>query len=170
MRFDTFYLGDHRHFLSLSPGRPPLPYIKGWRFTAQAYVPPPSTPVFPNNMAYEESDCEELARLDPVDFCLLHPPLVGEMGSTTLDLEIVDLMAVREPRNSEVFTVKVLQGISEKPLPKMLVAKVYDPLYLDDAETWMAGYRVMDRFYTHETRVYYDLSEFQGQTIPQCYG
>ncbi|KAJ5713046.1 uncharacterized protein N7483_010227 [Penicillium malachiteum] len=151
MTVNPMDLGDNDRFLALSPERPPLPYTKGWRFTVQSHVPPPPTPVIHENLRYTDSDFDKLERLSPIDFCLLLPPLPGEKGSNTLDLEIVDLIAVGEPRNCQVFTVKALQGISEKPLPSILLAKVYDPLYFDDTNYWMAGYRFMDRSYTHET-------------------
>ncbi|KAJ6037164.1 hypothetical protein N7540_001443 [Penicillium herquei] len=124
-------LYQRKRYLSISPMRPPLPYAKGLRFTVQSHIPPPPTPVMHSNLNYTLSDLEDLVRLDPVEFCLAHPLLPGEIGSNTLDLEIIDTIKVKEPCNSQVFTVKVLKGTPEKPLPtpNILVAKVYDPLY-----------------------------------------
>ncbi|KAJ5713048.1 uncharacterized protein N7483_010229 [Penicillium malachiteum] len=165
-------LYQRKRYLSMSPMRPPLPYAKGLRFTVQSHIPTPRTPVVHSNLNYTLNDLEDLVRLDPVEFFLAHPLLPGEIGSNTLGLEIIDTIKVKEPCNSQVFTVKVLKGAPEKPLPasNILIAKVYDPLYYNDVQFMIAGYRAMDRFYTHETRVYSVLSEFQGENIPHFYG
>ncbi|KAJ5707055.1 hypothetical protein N7488_006856 [Penicillium malachiteum] len=83
------------HYFADSPSKPPFPYVPGWRFTVQSQVPPPPTPVIRGNLDYTQDDLKDLARLNPADHCVQHPPLPGEMGTNTLDLEIVDLVRAK---------------------------------------------------------------------------
>ncbi|KAJ5640502.1 hypothetical protein N7528_000127 [Penicillium herquei] len=164
---------EERYFAE-SPFKPPFPYVSGWEFTVQSHVPPPPTPVINDSLDYTHDDLEDLVRLNPAEYCVQHPPLPGEVGTDRLDLEIVDLVRAENPKNSQLFTVKVLQhspGWPSEPLrSKILLAKVYDPLYFNDMSEYLCPARVMDQSYTHETAVYSVLSEFQGRRIPRYYG
>lgn len=159
--------------MSRSLSKPPVPYTRDWRFTVKSHVPPAPTLVTDGCCKYDEDDFEEIKRLSPTERCLQRPPLPGEMGSDTIDLEVTDLLRVGDCCNSQVFTVRVLRGTpkAEKPPPPdaRLVAKVYDPLYYDDEEYFVNPFLAMDQCYTHEARAYHVLSEFQGRHIPIFY-
>ncbi|KAJ5730025.1 uncharacterized protein N7483_004533 [Penicillium malachiteum] len=91
-----------------------------------------------------------------------------------LDLEITDLISAEDPKNLQIFTVKVIHESPSSPnsplQSRILLAKLYEPLYFNDASEYLCPCRVMDRSYTHETAAYSVLSEFQGREIPRYYG
>ncbi|KAJ6014665.1 hypothetical protein N7540_009256 [Penicillium herquei] len=76
---------EDRYFAE-SPFKPPFPYASGWRFTVHSHLPPPPTPVISGSLDYTHDDLEELVRLNPAEYCVQHPPLLGEIGTNTLDL------------------------------------------------------------------------------------
>ncbi|KAJ5095561.1 hypothetical protein NUU61_004917 [Penicillium alfredii] len=109
------------------------------------------------------------------------------MGPDTIELEITDLLRVGDCCNSQLLTVQELRETSHSGQPslsktifprrsspaldtKLLVAKVYDPLYYDDAEYYINPFLAMNQNYTHEVRSYHHLSELQGDRIPRYYG
>ncbi|KAJ5096584.1 hypothetical protein N7456_007305 [Penicillium angulare] len=157
------------HFMSLSPLRPSLPYVPGWKFTVQSHLPPPPFTATQRQRGYTGQELEDLWQLGPAEFCAQYPPLLGEMGSEKINLEIIDLLKVKEPCNSQTFTVKVNQG-NFPPHSGKVVAKLYDPLYYDDADNWKSPCRIQDEKYSRETHAYSVLSEFQGSRIPYMYG
>lgn len=160
--------------MSMSPFKPPPPYISNWKFRVQLHVPPAPTLVYRNCCKYEKGDFEEIERIGPVERCLKHPPLPGEIGSGELELEILDQLMVKDCCNSQVFTVQILEkspNLENLPPPgTRLVAKVFDPLYYDDAEYYTSPFLAVDGCYTHETRAYQALAKFQGHQIPIYYG
>ncbi|KAJ5584626.1 uncharacterized protein N7459_004426 [Penicillium hispanicum] len=159
--------------------KPPAPYTPGWRFTVQSHRNPPPTPVTPRSLTNEKSDRRERHLLSVVDRCVLHPPLPGEMEDNTVTLEIVNLLQAGDTSHSQVFTVRVLSATPASmaaaalhlpPDDNKLVAKLYDPLYLDDDDGYINPFHCVDRHYTHEANTYERLAEFQGSKIPRFYG
>ena len=69
---------------------------------------------------------------------------------------------------AEVLTIDpCAKGLSKGQL---VVAKLYDPMYIDDDEFYVNPFLVADKEYTHEVAAYRAFSDFQGSTIPQYYG
>ncbi|ODH45032.1 hypothetical protein ACO22_00424 [Paracoccidioides brasiliensis] len=95
----------------------------------------------------------ERRQLRPVERCLRHPPLPGNMEPRTVNLKVLDLLRVGDGCNAQVFTVQVLEV---RPDPrffqsnKKLVAKIYDPLYFSDEEGFINPFLCVDKHYTHE--------------------
>lgn len=111
--------------------------------------------------------------LKPVERCLRHPPLAGSLGSSTVDLEILDLIRVGDEHNAQVFLVNVRATRSDSDyvhVNQKLVAKVYDPLYFDDDDGYVNPFSCVDQHYTHEVHAYHVLARFQGNLIPSFYG
>lgn len=51
-----------------------------------------------------------------------------------------------------------------------VVAKLYDPMYIDDDNLYINLFLVANKDYTNETAAYKALSDFQGSKIPRYYG
>ncbi|OJJ34690.1 hypothetical protein ASPWEDRAFT_182838 [Aspergillus wentii DTO 134E9] len=151
--------------------KPPIPYVKGWRFTVQSHTPPPPTPVTQNGCCNSMPEIEERRDLSAAERCLQNPPLPGKAGSTTLELEIVHLLKVKDGTNAQVFVINIIGSNPESSWPgQKVVAKVYDPLYHDDDDGYLNSFRCVDKHYTHEVASYENLSEFQGDAVPTFYG
>lgn len=60
-----------------------------------------------------------------------------------------------------------VEGLSQD---QHVVAKLYDPMYLDDEDFYTNPFLVADKDHTSETAVYMALSNFQGSKIPRYYG
>ncbi|PWY77313.1 hypothetical protein BO94DRAFT_568278 [Aspergillus sclerotioniger CBS 115572] len=97
----------------------------------------------------------------------------GNLGSDTVEFEILDPIKVGDGHNAQVFNIRIrsvppnsktLQGGTE------LVAKVYDPLYQNDDGGYLNPFLCMDKYYTHEVHAYHVLSCLQGGLIPRFYG
>lgn len=117
---------------------------------------------------------KERLQLDPLDRCLRHPPLPGKIEDDTVTLEIEETFKTGDGHISQVFAVRAIG-----PRPKIagfppegtkLVAKVYDPLYIDDDAGCFDPFICVDQWYSHEANVYPLLSHLQGQGIPKFYG
>ena len=52
----------------------------------------------------------------------------------------------------------------------MVVAKIYDPLYIDNDELYVNPFVAADKDYTHEVAAYKAFSDLQGLMIPKYYG
>jgi hypothetical protein len=153
--------------------KPPVPYVKGWRFTARAHIPPPPTPLTPGSCLNGEAGRLERNQLHPVERCLLHSPLPGSDGDFSVDLEIDNLLRVGEDRNAQVVLVHLLKHDSyfgDLAEGTHIVAKIYDPLYFSDDEGYLNPFLLADTYYTHETATYTALSDLQGSLIPRYYG
>ncbi|GKZ38370.1 hypothetical protein AbraIFM66950_010527 [Aspergillus brasiliensis] len=152
--------------------KPPVPYTRGWRFTAQYHSVSAPTLVTRGCCINSRSDKKERKHLSPVDRCLKQPPLPGGKGNDTVRLEVLQLLKAGDGHNSQVFTVRLLASTSQSLPPDgtELVAKIYDPLYFDDDEGYLNPFRCMDQYYTHEANAYKALGEFQGRGIPRYYG
>jgi hypothetical protein len=153
--------------------KPPVPYAKGWIFTVRSHIPPPPTPVTKDCCRNFQTGRVERRQLSPFERCLRHPPLPGNIGSCTVDLEILDLLRVRDGCNAQVFTVQVLGARPNPgcfPPNRKVVAKIYDPLYFYDEEGFINPFLCVDKHYTHEVRAYDVLSELQGGLVPRFCG
>ncbi|KAI9041078.1 uncharacterized protein KD926_007348 [Aspergillus affinis] len=152
--------------------KPPIPYITGWKFTVQSHESPAPTPVTSRCCYNSEPERVERKELSPLERCLKNHPLAGQESNQPphrFDLKIVHPVRIGDGHNSQVFIVK---SLGEHPLPedKTLVAKLYDPLYIDDNDEIINPFKAVDHFYTHEMRAYDLLSKMQGHLVPQYYG
>lgn len=88
-------------------------------------------------------------------------------------LEIHDTIRIGDHYNAQVVVPEVLtasppvKGLSPGQL---VVAKLYDPMYIDDDVFYVNPFLVADKGYTHETATYEVLAEYQGTAIPHYYG
>src|SRR5271168_2955192 len=147
--------------------KPDFPYAIGKRLHVRSHVPPPPT----------ESDCRlkfqatrERESIDPVQRCLLHPPLTGVFTSGVAELEIVRLVRAGDQHGAQLLAVRVLTSTHDLPSDTDLLAKLYDPLYFDHEQDDADPFLCVDRAYTHESAVYTKIADFQGSTIPKYYG
>ncbi|PYH31909.1 uncharacterized protein BO87DRAFT_398988 [Aspergillus neoniger CBS 115656] len=78
---------------------------------------------------------------------------------STLSAQVFNVCVLKPESNTETF-----QGT------RNLVAKVYDPLYLNDHGGYLNPFLCVDKHYTHEAQTYRVLSDLQGDLIPRFYG
>ncbi|PWY78361.1 hypothetical protein BO70DRAFT_380595 [Aspergillus heteromorphus CBS 117.55] len=147
-----------------------IPYTTGRTLVVQPHSPPPPTTVTTNCCLSTPAKREERQHFTPVENCLRNPPLPGRLESGTLPLEILDTIRVGDCHSAQVFTIQAHKEQGLVPHHQPLVAKVYDPLYLDDDGGLVDQFHCVDRFYTHEVRAYQTLAAFQGGLIPRFYG
>lgn len=104
--------------------------------------------------------------------CVQHPPLPGEEGVDTASLQVMHILNAGDGKDSQVFTVQVLESTSSLLPPRgtRLVAKVYDPLYSDDKGGSVNPFSCMDHDYTRETHTYLSVPDMQGHQVPKYYG
>ncbi|PYI09185.1 hypothetical protein BO78DRAFT_395049 [Aspergillus sclerotiicarbonarius CBS 121057] len=153
--------------------KPPVPFTTGRAFTVRSHVTPPPTLVTRDCCRNFHHGREERARLPPVARSLKHPPLLGDLGSDIVEFEILDPIKVGDGHNAQVFNVRILNAQPNSEVfhgRKELVAKVYDPLYLDDDDGFLNPFLCVDKHYTHEVHAYRVLSNLQGNLIPRFYG
>ncbi|KAJ5105710.1 hypothetical protein NUU61_003057 [Penicillium alfredii] len=154
--------------------KPPVPYTPGWRFQAQSHTAPAPTPVIQCGCINSDHEMRERNQQSLIDRCLRHPPLPGKEGNGAVSLEVIDILKGGDGHSSQVFTARLLASDSKPEiLPQkgtQLVAKIYDPLYLNDSEGYLNPFSCVDKYYTHEANAYLSLHEFQGQWIPRYYG
>lgn len=114
-----------------------------------------------------------MKQLHPIERCLQYPPLPGPYGPLKLVIEVYDTIRIGDRHNAQVVVVEVLtadfpvKGLSQGQL---VVAKLYDPMYINDDDFYVNPFLVADKGYTHETATYEVLSEYQGAAIPDYYG
>ncbi|KZF24869.1 hypothetical protein L228DRAFT_243608 [Xylona heveae TC161] len=171
--------------------KPPIPYVIGWKFTAYSHIPPPPTPMT-YDCSSHASFRHEREQTDPVELCLRHPPLPGgcrsdegDTGNTTsVELQIRGILRAGNKHSAQLVFVDVLRAAVDddqhypglgglagtKGQGQRLVAKFYDPLYVDDEGGFLDAFSIADRHYTHETRTYIELADLQGKSIPRYYG
>ncbi|CAN6646374.1 hypothetical protein TRVA0_021S02036 [Trichomonascus vanleenenianus] len=155
--------------LTLQPN-PPAPYVMDMKFTVQQHVAPPPLPEFRNCRYASEDRLEEERTLTWIERCLRHPPLAGELGSGTIDLEVLDTFKVGDGQIAQVFIVEAQSTLENIQRGQKLVAKVYDPLYLENGETILDPFYIADEHYGREVRFYHQFSDYQGGLIPKFYG
>lgn len=156
----------------LDESKPPVPYVKGWRFSVRSHIPPPPTPFSRKLPVNDDAGTLERSQLHPVERCVRNSPLPGSDGSSFIDLEIVDTLNAGDECNAQVVVVEVKSDPCADGLAadKRLAAKFYDPLYYDDDDGYLNPFFLMDKFYTHEAAAYTALSDLQGSLIPKYFG
>ncbi|CAN6673332.1 hypothetical protein TRVA0_048S00694 [Trichomonascus vanleenenianus] len=153
---------------------PPVLYIMDMKFTVRHHVAPQLIPYpyardFKYNWISNERR-EERSKLTPIEWCLRNPPSEGEFGAGTLDLLVLDtFQAGYDYGSSQVVLVEAQSELERVQKGQKLVAKVYDPLYIDD-DGDLDVYFIANEFYTREVRAYQELSELQGGSVPKFYG
>ncbi|PLB48792.1 hypothetical protein P170DRAFT_436500 [Aspergillus steynii IBT 23096] len=147
-----------------------FPYTKGHRLRISSHVAPAPTPVTIDCCRDGQAGREERARLTPLQRCIEHPPLPGNSGSESADLEILDPLKVGEAHNAQVFIAEMHETGTTDHAKNKVVAKVYDPLYFDDQDGYLNPFRCVDKHYTHEVHTYTLLAHLQGSLIPKFYG
>lgn len=155
--------------------KPRIPYVKGWHFTVQNHTPPrPTVNEIPMSCEFKNrEDAIKVERLHPIERCLQYPPLPGSYSSCSLELQIRGTIRIGDRHHSQVVLVEVIaaspsvNGLSQG---QCVVAKLYDPMYIDDDEFFINPFLVAEKGYTFETATYMDLSDLQGSSIPRYYG
>ncbi|XRM36689.1 hypothetical protein ABZX51_000180 [Aspergillus tubingensis] len=153
--------------------KPPIPYTKGWRFSARSHATPAPTPVTLDGCRNSDNGREERATLSSVARCCKHPPLPRDLRQQTVDLEVLDPIRVSDGHSAQVSKVRVLNPESNTETfqgTEDLVAKVYDPLYLNDHGGYLNPSLCVNKLYTHEAQTYRVLSDLQGDLIPRITG
>ncbi|CAN6663103.1 hypothetical protein TRVA0_034S01552 [Trichomonascus vanleenenianus] len=150
--------------------KPPAPYVKDTKFTVHQHVAPPPLPEFYDCCRAPKDRLEERRTLTWIERCLRHPPLAGELVSGTLDFEIVDTLKVGDGHNAQVLIVEARSALNSIQRGQKLVAKVYDPLYLNDDDGFLDPFHVADEYYGREVHFYHEFSDYQGRLIPKFYG
>ncbi|KAJ5908021.1 hypothetical protein N7495_000703 [Penicillium taxi] len=154
--------------------KPPLPYQTGWKFTAQHHVaPPPKATRIMHPFYAKKKDHVERSQLSPFDRCLIHQPLHEKppsiQGDDIINLEILGVLKVGVATHSQVVTVRLQTSTNQIP-NKTLVAKIYDPLYVDDESGYTNPFKLVNACFSNEANSYIALSDMQGQGIPRYYG
>ena len=147
--------------------KPDFPYTVGKRLHVCSHVPPPPTK---SHCRLEFQAARERESINPVQRCLLHPPLAGVFTSNVAELEIIKLIRAGDQYDAQLFTVRVLTSTHDLPSDTDLLVKLYDPLHFDHEQDDVDPFLYVDRAYTHESAVYTKLADFQGSTIPKYYG
>ncbi|KAK9239598.1 hypothetical protein V1525DRAFT_397871 [Lipomyces kononenkoae] len=151
--------------------KPFLPYYPGQQFTVVSHDPPEPTTYRCNLNIHTARERESK---HPLERCILHPPLPGSIGVTTVYLRIVESVRLGDNHSAQVAKVQVERVIphesSSPPVDTPLIAKFYDPLYFDHEQDDVDPFLCVDRHYSHEVAAYNALSDLQGSTIPRYYG
>ncbi|CAN6595979.1 hypothetical protein TRVA0_001S02014 [Trichomonascus vanleenenianus] len=167
-------MADDENFAKEIPlavqSKPPAPYVMDMKFTVQQHIAPPPLPEFRNCRRAPEDRLEEQRTLTWIERCLRHPPLAGELGTRTLDLEVVDTLKVGDGQNEQVFIVEAQSDLESIRRGQKLVAKAYDPLYLQNREGILDPFYIADEHYGREVHFYHEFSDYQGGLIPKFYG
>lgn len=114
-----------------------------------------------------------MEQLHPIERCLQYPPLQGSYGTFSLELLVHGRLCIGDGHSTQVVEVEVLtesppvEGLSQG---QNVVAKLYDPMYINDHDFYINPFLVADKSYTYETAAYNALSDLQGSAIPRYYG
>ncbi|KAK2768440.1 hypothetical protein FQN54_000295 [Arachnomyces sp. PD_36] len=152
---------------------PPLPYIKGRRFTARSHNPLPPERRKTDCCMLQGERWDEWGKVTPLERCLRHPPPDGSYNDSTVEFEIADTIRAGLGHCAQVLLVKILQGpssILQTLGDTTAVVKIYDPLYWDHEEGEGEPFHGVNHHYTHEVASYNRLSDLQGTMIPMFYG
>lgn len=150
-----------------------IPYAIGWTFHAQQHIAPPPPELGRRGCMNTPGQYSHLKKLHPIEQCLENQPLEGYYGSTHIDLCVRDTIRVEDEHNAQLAVVEVLAA--EPPVDGLVqgahvVAKLYDPLYMDDEDLSMNAFMMADQSYTCEVAAYNILPDLQGTMIPRYYG
>ena len=177
--FDDGSYYDKDYFITrpFDERKPRVPYVKGFHFTVQQHIPPPPVKLDPITRCTitDIKASEKMEQLHPVERCRQYPPLPGSYGPLHLELEIHDTIRIGDHHRAQVVVVEVLSADFDFPVKGLsqgqrVVAKLYDPMYIDDDDFYVNPFLVADKAYTHETATYEALAEYQGAAIPDYYG
>lgn len=155
--------------------KPRIPYVKGWCFNVQQHIPPPPIELNPS-IECTVKDADQSIKMrasDPFELCLHHPPLPGTIGPSSLRLQINDTIRIGDHHLAQLVLVEVLttnpqvKGLSQG---QRVVAKLYDPMYIDDDQFYINPFVAADKGYTYEAAAYTALADLQGSAIPRYYG
>src|SRR2546430_15365287 len=109
--------------------KPPLPYFSGQEFWIRPHDPPAPTTA---SLSLKFDAARERESKHPLERCLLHPPLQGSTGSTTMCLKILGTVRAGDGHNAQLVTVQAAhiepRMINAPPSNVQLIAKFYDPL------------------------------------------
>ncbi|KAM5446380.1 hypothetical protein MaudCBS49596_006639 [Microsporum audouinii] len=151
--------------------KPPLPYFPGQEFTVRSHVPPPPIDL---DCSPDRSARQEREENDPLARCFLHPPRPGSDGGQVVRLKISKEILLEDNHNAQLGVVDILEvskSTARGPQENTTVlAKFYDPLYLDHRQDDVDPFLVVEHSYSHETAAYATLTELQGTFIPEYYG
>ncbi|KAB8270079.1 hypothetical protein BDV30DRAFT_250961 [Aspergillus minisclerotigenes] len=150
--------------------KPTIPYTMGRRLRVQSHITPSPTPVTFGCGRNDPAGRKERSLLTPFDRCVQNAPLPGKLGTRIVDLRILAPIRVGDGHSAQVFLAETSENQSVHKGKKIVVAKVYDPLYFDDLKGSLNPFLCVDRHYTHEVHTYDLLAEFQGGLIPEFYG
>ncbi|CAN6662492.1 hypothetical protein TRVA0_034S00628 [Trichomonascus vanleenenianus] len=150
--------------------KPPSPYVMDMRFTVRQHISPRALPEFEDCGHASDEGMEERGSLTWIERCLRHPPLAGELGTGTLDLEVLDTFKVGDGHDAQVFIAEARSALESIQRGQKLVVKVYDPLYLDDDDGFLDPFYIVDEHYGREVLFYREFSDLQGKLIPKFYG
>ncbi|KAE8356783.1 hypothetical protein BDV28DRAFT_163784 [Aspergillus coremiiformis] len=147
----------------------PFPYKKGHKLRILSHITPAPTPVTRNCCRNGPARREERKQLTPLQRCIKNPPLPGNPGSHSADLEILDALKLGDYHNAQVFIAEMHETGAPNQKKKVVV-KAYDPLYFDDLNGYLDPFRCVDKQYTHEAHAYNLLADLQGNLIPTFHG
>ncbi|KAK2797822.1 hypothetical protein FQN50_009066 [Emmonsiellopsis sp. PD_5] len=152
---------------------PPVPYVKGRRFTVRSHNPPPPGLPSESRSLTKEANIERQT-VPPIQRCLLHPPLGGSDGDIMVTFEVSHEIRAGEDHSAQVLAVKILNARPNYPTAlhgiNTAVAKLYDPLYFDHTDDGVDPFLLTKYNYSRETASYTRLSDFHGTVIPAYYG
>lgn len=155
--------------------KPRIPYVKGWCFNAQQHIPPPPVELNPS-IECTVKDVDKSIKMKeshPFELCLRHPPIPGANGPSSLRLQINDTIRIGDRHHVQLVLVEVLavnppvKGLSQG---QQVVAKLYDPMYIDDDQFYINPFVAADKGYTYEAAAYMALADFQSSAISRYYG
>ncbi|KAN0075112.1 hypothetical protein V8E54_007723 [Elaphomyces granulatus] len=151
--------------------KPPIPYFPGKEFWVRPHDPPAPTR---GSLALKFDGARERESKHPLERCLLHPPLPGSTGSSTMCLKILGTIRAGDRHSAQLVTVQAVHidsGMTNAPPSGVqLIAKFYDPLYFDHEQDDADPFLCTDHDYSHETATYKALHQLQGTIIPRFYG
>ncbi|KMW67946.1 hypothetical protein BDDG_12462 [Blastomyces dermatitidis ATCC 18188] len=150
--------------------KPPLPYFPGQEFCIHSHTP--SSPATCEIVLSYEGH-RERETMHSVDRCILHPPLPGLTGKSTIRLKVVEPIRIGDQHSAQLVTVHMINktlDISDSiSTDKYLVAKLYDPLYFDYEQDDVNSFHYTDLAYSHETAAYRLLYPLEGTIISRYY-
>ena len=114
-----------------------------------------------------ENFWKEQKQFTPLELCLQYPPMPGgKSGKKAINLKFTRQILTGLRRSSQLLKVEV-DGILKD---RLVLAKIYDPLYCDNEDGCIDPFRLADFEYSHEYAAYMKLEHMQGKAIPQFYG
>lgn len=159
-----------------APGKPPLPYKPGACFEIKPHNPPPpfggGSYKDPEPGEWNQNPWPEFFEDAPptmVEQCLQHQPWRTTLppDQAIRNLKVTEKIRCKDPCNAQVVRCKV-DG-------KDLVAKIFDPLYIDPAkcdELEVSPVTIAETYYSYEAAAYMRIKEkgLDGKYTPRFEG